>query len=122
MDLTFNINNFNLTYENINQLLVRKVSSPFKVDNNWYVKVLIQLKRTGNYEVQTVEARNIDIPLELSQLFDKFLTEQGTVTDIQIINQFIGFINPNIVISEETPVYSEEEIIPEIPSEEDIIE
>ena len=121
MDLTFNINNFNLTYENIDQLLVRKVSAPFKIENAWYVKVLIQLRRTGDYEVQTVESRNIDIPLELSQLFDKFLTEQGTTADIQIINQFIGYINPAIVISEETPIYNEAVEGEEVPPAQEVL-
>lgn len=106
-DLIFNVNKFDLVYKDIEQLLVRKISSPFEENGQWFVRVLIELKRTGDYEVQTVESRNINIPLALSQLFDKFLTKQGTTTDVQIINQFIGYINPDIVIVEETPIWEQ---------------
>ena len=122
-DLVFNIQKFDLVYKDVDKLIIRPIGGIYvnPEDGNMWTKLFISLQRSG-YEVNDVESRNIDVPANFLEIFARYQAGIATEQDLSIINTYIGYINPQIVIIDKyvyTPPIVEE---PEIPIVEDPIE
>lgn len=117
MELKFKINPISITYNDISEVVVSKISSPFKIDNDWFFLVLMQLRREGEYEAKEIETRNLTVPIQYSPIFERILIGQESEEDRLLVNGLVSSINSDIVIIWDTSEYSEEVIIPE-PEEE----
>ena len=122
-DLVFNIQKFDLVYKDVDKLIIRPIGGIYvnPEDGSMWTKLFISLQRSG-YEVNDVESRNIDVPANFLEIFARYQAGIATEQDLTVINTYIGYINPQIVIIDKyvyTPPIVEEPEIPIVEEEEE---
>ncbi len=105
MQVEFEVQPFDLVYENINKFNIQKVIGPYGEENDLKVEVFYALRRTeGDYKIKDVEVSSEVMPytlapgLDIMSILDKVKSGTATQFEYGVINQILQQFNERITV------------------------